>query len=72
MQIDTQPLQVNVMRLNVLPVIYGAGEAANVWDGGWNLVGKQLSSPKMFTSWAVINFVTEKLSGKNIKDMKCQ
>jgi len=62
MQIDTQPLQVNARRLNVPRVIYGVGETANVRDGGWNLVGKKLSSPKMFTSWAVINFVADKLT----------
>lgn len=39
----------------------------NVQDGGWNVVGKQLSSPKMFNSWAVIDFVADKLDINQIR-----
>ncbi|KAF8811942.1 argonaute-like protein [Phlegmacium glaucopus] len=68
MQIDTQPLQVLARRLNVPRVLYGVGGTANVRDGGWNVLGKQLNSPKMFNSWAVIDFVADKLSIDDIKD----
>jgi len=68
MRIDTQPLQVNARRLNVPRVLYGAGGSANVRDGGWNVVGKQLSSPKTFNSWAVIDFVGDKLGMDQIRD----
>jgi hypothetical protein len=40
----------------------------NVRDGGWNVVGKQLSSPKTFNSWAVIDFVADKLDMNQIRD----
>ena len=40
----------------------------NVRDGGWNVVGKQLSSPKSFNSWAVIDFVADKLDMDQIRD----
>jgi len=68
MQIDTNPLQINARRLNVPRVLYGVGGTANVRDGGWNVVGKQLSSPKTFNSWAVIDFVSDKLDMKQIED----
>jgi eukaryotic translation initiation factor 2C len=68
MQIDTNPLQINARRLNVPRVLYGVGGTANVRDGGWNVVGKQLSSPKSFNSWAVIDFVGDKLDMDQIRD----
>lgn len=84
MQIDTHPLQVNARRLNVPRVLYGAGGTAvsfpnfdtyiftmitqSVRDGGWNVLGKQLSSPKTFNSWAVIDFVADKLDVNQIRD----
>jgi eukaryotic translation initiation factor 2C len=68
MQIDTQPLQVNARRLNVPRVLYGVGGTASVRDGGWNVLGKQLSSPKTFNSWAVIDFVADKLDINQIRD----
>lgn len=68
MQIDTQPLQVAAKRLNVPRVIYSVGDSANVRDGGWNVLGKKLKAPKMFNSWAVIDFVADKLSLHQIKD----
>jgi len=40
----------------------------NVRDGGWNVVGKQLSTPKSFNSWAVIDFVADKLNIDQIRD----
>ena len=84
MQIDTQPLQVNARRLNVPRVLYGVGGTAvsyvsilklftnlmtqNVRDGGWNVVGKQFSSPKTFNTWAVIDFVGDKLDISQISE----
>jgi eukaryotic translation initiation factor 2C len=68
MQIDTQPLQVNARRLNVPRVIYGGRETADVRDGGWNVLRKKFISPKMFTSWAVIDFVADKLSSNQISE----
>jgi len=68
MQIDTQPLQINARRLNVPRVLYGVGNSVNVRDGGWNVVGKQFSSPKTFNSWAVIDFVGDKLTMDDIRD----
>jgi hypothetical protein len=40
----------------------------NVRDSGWSVVGKQLISPKMFNSWAVIDFVADKLDMDQIRD----
>ena len=40
----------------------------NIRDGGWNVVGKQFSSPKTFNSWAVIDFVGDKLDISQIKE----
>ena len=40
----------------------------NVRDGGWNVVGKQLSLPKTFNCWAVIDFVGEKLDMDQIRN----
>jgi hypothetical protein len=40
----------------------------SVRDGGWNVLGKQLSSPKTFNSWAVIDFVADKLDINQIRD----
>jgi hypothetical protein len=40
----------------------------NVRDGGWNVLGKQLRSPKEFNSWAVIDFVADKLDLNQIEN----
>ena len=40
----------------------------NVRDGGWNIVGKQLISPKSFNSWAIIDFIADKLDIDQIRD----
>ena len=37
-------------------------------DGSWNVVGKKLNEPEIFNTWAVIDFVADKISINRIRD----
>ena len=37
-------------------------------DSSWNVVGKKLNEPKIFNTWAVIDFIGDKISIDQIRD----
>ena len=57
---------VSFSKFHPCQVILTSPNIQDVRDGGWNVVGKKFSSPKTFASWAVIDFVTDKLSADYI------
>ena len=79
MQIKTLPSQINARHLNVPHVLYSGGRTiVSIWRIFTDLIfrvfetavgtSSENNSPKSFNSWAVIDFVTDKLDVDQIRD----